>query len=76
MKPIGDNLDMAWDWNSLKGKNNKKAVTWDFCGKNTTGGITRAKRHQMRVKGDVGACLKIPAEIKAKIKEARDRTGN
>lgn len=74
MKATGDKLDMAWEWSSLKDINNK-AVTYDFRGKNTTGGITRAKRHQMGVKGDVGACLKIPAEIKAKIKEASDRTG-
>ncbi|KAH1086685.1 hypothetical protein GYH30_018264 [Glycine max] len=55
---IGDNLDIVWEWNSLKDINNKKAVICDFCLKTTMGGITRAKRHQMGMKGDVGVCQK------------------
>lgn len=52
---------------------NKKVVTYDFWGNTLTNGITRAKRHQMGVKGDVGACLKIIVEIKLKNKEACDK---
>lgn len=73
VKPTGNNLDMAWEWNSLKDINNRQAVTCDFCGKTTTGGITRAKKHQLGVRGDVFACTETPAEVKAKIKEAFDK---
>ena len=56
VKPTGENLDMAWQWNSLKDINKKRYGTCDFCGKETTGGITRAKKHQIGLKGDVGPC--------------------
>ena len=64
---------MAWQWNSLRDINNRKSVTCDFCGKVTTGGITRAKRHQMGVRGDVNSCKRIPPEIKKLIKEAFEK---
>ncbi|KAK4285022.1 hypothetical protein QN277_001773 [Acacia crassicarpa] len=70
VKPTGENLDMAWQWNSLKDINKKRYVTCDFCGKETTGGITRAKKHQIWLKGDVGPCKKIPPEIKKMVKDA------
>jgi len=44
---------MAWEWNSLKDINAKKVVTCDFCLKTTIEGITRAKRRQIGVNGDV-----------------------
>jgi len=31
----------------------------EFSAKIATGGVTRAKRHQIKGKGDVGACLRI-----------------
>ena len=64
---------MAWQWNSLRDINNRKSVTCDFCGKVTTGGTTRAKRHQMGVRGDVNSCKRIPPEIKKLIKEAFEK---
>ncbi|XP_020206248.1 uncharacterized protein LOC109791366 [Cajanus cajan] len=69
-KPTGDNIDVFWKWNSLKDKNNRKSVTCDFCLKTSTGGITRAKRHQLGIKGDVGACRKIPEDLKLEMKAA------
>ncbi|CAH9076630.1 unnamed protein product [Cuscuta epithymum] len=72
-KPTGPNLDPAWEWNSLKDLNDKKTVTCDFCGKTTTGGITRAKRHQMGIRGDVGACRKTPADVTLLLKEAYEK---
>ncbi|KAH1113055.1 hypothetical protein GYH30_010995 [Glycine max] len=40
VKPIGNNFNIAWQWNSLKGINNRKVdinhrkvFTGDFCGK-------------------------------------------
>ncbi|RDX80437.1 hypothetical protein CR513_39014, partial [Mucuna pruriens] len=69
-KPTGQNIDIAWKWNSLKDKNNRKSVTCDFCLKTSTGGITRAKRHQLRIRGDVGACRKIPEDIRLELKAA------
>ncbi|KAK7310136.1 hypothetical protein RJT34_07436 [Clitoria ternatea] len=64
VKPTGENLDIGWRWNSLKNINDRKSVTCDFCLKTTTGGITRAKRHQMGIRGDVSACENTPREIK------------
>ncbi|KAK7318320.1 hypothetical protein RJT34_03019 [Clitoria ternatea] len=70
VKPNAPNQDIAWDWNSLNDINNRKCVTCDFCGKITTGGITRAKRHQMGVRGDCAACHKCPKEVKETLKIA------
>lgn len=53
VKLVYDNVDMAWEWNSLKDINAKKVVTCDFCLKTTIEGITRAKRRQIGVNGDV-----------------------
>ncbi|KAH1162309.1 hypothetical protein GYH30_000984 [Glycine max] len=63
-KPTGDRVDVFWKWNSLKDKNNRKSVTCDFCHKTTTGGISRAKRHQLQIKGDVGSCKKVLEDVK------------
>ncbi|KAK7293811.1 hypothetical protein RJT34_16686 [Clitoria ternatea] len=54
----------------LKDINNRKHVTCDFYGKITPGGITRAKRHQMGVRGDCGNCHKCPNEVKKALKTA------
>ncbi|KAK7292955.1 hypothetical protein RJT34_15813 [Clitoria ternatea] len=62
--------DIAWDWNCLKDVNNRKQVTCDFCGKTTTGGITRARRHQMGVRGDCSSCPKCPDDVKEALKAA------
>ncbi|KAK7317413.1 hypothetical protein RJT34_01613 [Clitoria ternatea] len=69
-KPNTPNQDIAWDWNSLKNVNNRKQVTCDFCGKTTTGGITRAKRHQMGVRGDCGSFPKCLDDVKEALKAA------
>ncbi|XP_019427121.1 PREDICTED: uncharacterized protein LOC109335442 [Lupinus angustifolius] len=52
LKPIGNNIDMAWEWNHMKDPNNKKSVTCNFRGHTGTSGITRAKKHQMGVTED------------------------
>ncbi|XP_061376093.1 uncharacterized protein LOC133318146 [Gastrolobium bilobum] len=69
-KPTGDNIDIAWQWNSLKDPNNRRFVTCDYCLQTTNGGITRAKRHQIGLRGDVQACRKIPADVKKILKDA------
>lgn len=53
--------------------NNKKAVTCDFCLKVTNGGITRATKHQLGVKGDVNACRKCPPEVKQLLLDAANK---
>ncbi|RDX62030.1 hypothetical protein CR513_59679, partial [Mucuna pruriens] len=58
------------NWNNLKDKNNTKSVTCDFCLKTSMGGITRAKRHQLGIRGYVGACRKIPEDIRLELKAA------
>ncbi|KAG4943919.1 hypothetical protein JHK84_047983 [Glycine max] len=63
-KPVDDKVDVFWKWNSLKDKNNRKSVTCDFCHKTSTGGISRAKRHQLQIKGDVDSCKKVPENVK------------
>ncbi|XP_073219750.1 uncharacterized protein [Cicer arietinum] len=63
-KPTGDNVDLAWQFNSVKDKNNRKKVTCDFCQVETSGGITRARQHQLGIRGDVKSCRKIPPDCK------------
>ena len=36
----------------------------DFCHKTSTGGISRARRHQLQIKGDVGSCKKVLEDVK------------
>uniref|UniRef100_A0A0R0HS56 BED-type domain-containing protein n=1 Tax=Glycine max TaxID=3847 RepID=A0A0R0HS56_SOYBN len=72
-KPTGDRVDAFWKWNSLKDKNNRKSVTCDFCHKTTTGGISRAKRHQLQIKGDVGSCKKVPEDVKLEMIAAYEK---
>ena len=50
--------------------NNTKKVRCDFCKHISNGGITRAKEHQMGVKGDVTSCKQIPAHVKEQLREA------
>lgn len=44
-KPTGDHVDLAWQFNSIKDKNNMKRVTCDLCQVETNGGTTRARQH-------------------------------
>ncbi|RDX88021.1 hypothetical protein CR513_30439, partial [Mucuna pruriens] len=66
-KPTGQNIDIVWKWNSLKDKNNKKSVIWDFGLKTSTGGITRAKKTSTRNKM---RCGKISKDIRLELKAA------
>uniref|UniRef100_A0A0R0F2M9 DUF659 domain-containing protein n=1 Tax=Glycine max TaxID=3847 RepID=A0A0R0F2M9_SOYBN len=72
-KPTDDRVDAFWKWNSLKDKNNRKSVTCDFGHKTTTGGISRAKRHQLQIKGDVGSCKKVPEDVKLEMIAAYEK---
>ncbi|KAG5071809.1 hypothetical protein JHK86_007020 [Glycine max] len=63
-KPTGDKVDVSWNWNNLKDKNNRKSVTCDFCQKTSTGGISGARRHQLQIKGDVDSCKKVSEDVK------------
>ncbi|RDX83985.1 hypothetical protein CR513_35034, partial [Mucuna pruriens] len=53
---------------TLKDKNNRKSVMCDFCLKTSRGGITRVKRHQLGIRGDVDACRKISEDIRLDLK--------
>jgi hypothetical protein len=68
-----DLTDIGWRWNSLEDLKNKKKVTCDFCGEVSTGGITRAKQHQMCVGGQVKGCLKTPDNVKKQLREADEK---
>jgi hypothetical protein len=46
----------------------KKMVAFDFCGKRTLGGIARAKKYQMGIKGAVGCHTEILNNIKLILK--------
>lgn len=63
-KATGDNVDLAWQFNHVKDKNNRKRVTCDFCKLETTGGNTRARQHELGIKGDVKSCRKMPPDCK------------
>ncbi|RDY08834.1 hypothetical protein CR513_06898, partial [Mucuna pruriens] len=51
-------------------KNNRNNVTCDFCLKSLLEESLRAKRHQLKIRGDVGACRKIPENIKLELNVA------
>jgi len=40
---------------------------------NKTGGITRAKNHHLRVRGEIKPCMKITADVKLFLKENYDK---
>ena len=57
-KRTSDNLDIAWQFNHWKDLNDKKKIYCDFCDKVSNGGISRARRHQLGITGDVKLCRK------------------
>ncbi|KAK2389768.1 hypothetical protein QL285_063336 [Trifolium repens] len=52
IKPTGDNLDIAWKWNSYKYMS-KKTILCNFCFHPLSGEITRGKKHQLGITGEV-----------------------
>jgi hypothetical protein len=66
-KPKGD---IGWRWNSVEDLKNKHRVKCDFCGEQSSGGITRAKQHQLGQKGNAKGCLKTPDDVKKQLQEA------
>ncbi|CAI8607955.1 unnamed protein product [Vicia faba] len=69
-KPIGD---IGWKFNHLKDLNNKRRVTCDFCNETSTRGISRAKQHQLVIKGNVKACTQTPEDVKLILQEHEDK---
>ncbi|GKV49742.1 hypothetical protein SLEP1_g56476 [Rubroshorea leprosula] len=59
--------EIGWKYNKLQDPNNSCRVVCKFCNKVTTGGITRAKRHQIGIKGDVAPCPKCPPAIREEL---------
>jgi hypothetical protein len=72
IKPTGDSLDIAWKWNSYADAS-KTIIVCDFCFHPSNGGITRAKKHQLGIPGQVKRCTKIPADIKQQLQERYDK---
>ncbi|KAK2397863.1 hypothetical protein QL285_059395 [Trifolium repens] len=72
IKPTGDNLDIAWKWNSYTDVS-KTTIVCDFCFHPSNEGITRAKKHQLGIPGQVKPCRKIPADIKQQLQESYDK---
>ncbi|GKV21499.1 hypothetical protein SLEP1_g31476 [Rubroshorea leprosula] len=56
--------DIGWKYHKLVDLNNTSRVMCNFCNKVTIGGITRAKRHQIGIKGDVAACPGCPQMVR------------
>ncbi|GKV12411.1 hypothetical protein SLEP1_g23553 [Rubroshorea leprosula] len=56
--------DIGWKYNKLVDPNNTSHVMCNFCNNVTTGSITRAKRHQIGIKGDVVACPGCPQMVR------------
>ncbi|RHN75654.1 hypothetical protein MtrunA17_Chr2g0323591 [Medicago truncatula] len=70
-KPIHrKSTDIGWRWSSYKDES-KKIILCDFCG-HPTGGITRAKKLQLGIKGEVKPCEKTPEEVKILLKNHFD----
>jgi len=45
--------------------NNQKKICCDSCDVPSTGGIRRARSHQLRIRSDVASCRKTPPDVKA-----------
>jgi len=56
--------DIRWKYNSVRDLKNLRRVTCDFCLTESTGGISRAKQHQLGKVGNVRPCTKTPEEVK------------
>jgi hypothetical protein len=72
VKPTGDNLDVFWKYNSYADAS-KTTIVCDFCFHPSNGGITRAKKHQLGIPGQVKPCRKIPTDIKQQLQESYDK---
>ncbi|CAK8540387.1 unnamed protein product [Lathyrus sativus] len=64
--------DIGWKFNNLKDLNNKRMVTYDFCNETSTRGISRAKQHQLGIKGNVKSCTQTPVDVKEILHEHED----
>ncbi|XP_058755022.1 uncharacterized protein LOC131628172 [Vicia villosa] len=69
-QPVGD---IGWKFNHLKDLNNRRRVTCNFCNETSTGGISRAKQHQLGIKGNVKACTQTPEDVKLILQEHEDK---
>ncbi|GKV16325.1 hypothetical protein SLEP1_g26983 [Rubroshorea leprosula] len=67
LKPSRSNDEIGWKYNKLQDPKNSSRVIYNFCNKVTTGGITKAKRHQRGIKGDVAPCPKCPPIIREEL---------
>jgi BED zinc finger len=61
-----NSTDPGWQYGYKKGKN---IVVCGLCGKKTSGGIYRFKKHIAHVKGDVTPCPNSTEEVKRVIRE-------
>ena len=64
--------DPAWAYCTLTDPKNKNSVTCKFCGKVTSGGITRAKQHLAGGFRNTTACQSCPAHVREEIKKLVD----
>ncbi|KAL2317146.1 hypothetical protein Fmac_031022 [Flemingia macrophylla] len=55
---------------TIRGTHDSAFVVSDFNFALNEGGITKAKKHQLGLKGDIGACRKIPKDLKFELKAA------
>lgn len=61
--------DPGWKYCFLADKNNSNKVTCKFCGKITTGGISRGKQHLIGNHRNSTKCPKCPPEVKKELLE-------
>ncbi|GAU41127.1 hypothetical protein TSUD_288170 [Trifolium subterraneum] len=73
VKATRDKNDLAWRYNHMKDLNNKNQVTCNFCLLTSSAGITRARRHQLGIPGDVAACSKTPPDVKVLLQADLDK---
>jgi thermostable 8-oxoguanine DNA glycosylase len=64
--------DLAWQYNHVKDLNNTNKVTCNFCLLTSSGGITRAWKHQLGISGQA-ACSKTPEDVKVLLQADLDR---
>ena len=61
--------DPTSKYNFLKDLKDTNSVTCLFCGKETKGGIFRAKQHKIGKKGNAARCLKCPEEVREEFEQ-------
>ncbi|XP_020979180.1 uncharacterized protein LOC110271879 [Arachis ipaensis] len=69
-------IDPGWKYVTAVEEGNTNDTIYNFCGKITKGGITRAKEHLMIKPGNVAGCKMVPKDVIAELWEFYNQKKN